>query len=150
VSTDLVVTAPTGLVDPRTGEFLEPTPANALTLLDAARDMRARLMDLVKDCELVLLEESRRQGTKTLHVDGVGTAEITGGSELSWDLETLLELRDLGLPEDRYDELVVATVTYKVDARVAKQLEGANPDYAAVIERARTRVEKPWRVRTKA
>jgi hypothetical protein len=149
VSTDLVVTAPTELVDARTGEILPATPANALTLLDAARDMRARLMDLVKDCELVLLEESRRQGTKTLHVDGVGTAEITGGSELSWDLETLLELRDLGLPEDRYDELVVATVTYRVDARVAKQLEAANERYAEVIDRARSRIDKPFRVRVR-
>lgn len=105
-------------------------------------------MGLVKDCESVLLDESRRQGTKTLHLTH-GTAEITGGAALEWDLGTLLDLKELGLPDDRYDQLVVATTTYKVDARVAKQLEAANPEYAAVIGRARHYVEKPWRVTLK-
>jgi len=143
VSTELAL--PEQLVDVRTGELLPATPDNAVRLLEAARDMRGRLMSLVKDCEAVLLEESRRQGTKTLHLDGA-TATVTGGTDLQWDMEVLLELRDAGLPEQRYNELVVATVTYKVDARVAKQLEGANAEYAAVIDRARSRVEKPWRV----
>ncbi len=139
---------PAELVDVRTGEILPATPDNAISLLGAARELRGRLMSLVKDCEAVLLEESRRQGTKTLRFEDV-TATVTGGSDLEWDMDVLLELRAWGLPESRYDELVVATVTYKVDARVAKQLEGANDDYAAVIRRSRSRVEKPWRVNVK-
>lgn len=148
-STDLVVTVPTELLDVRTGEVVPATPAKAVELLGAARDYRQRVLNLVKDCEAVLLDESRRQGTKTLRYDGVGTAEVTGGTSLEWDLEVLLALRDLGLPEDRYNELVVATVTYKVDARVANQLAAANPAYSEVIERARSRVERPWRVSLK-
>ncbi len=148
MSTELALPLPTELVDVRSGELLPATPQNAIDLLAAAREMRGRILSLVKDCEAILLEESRRQGTKTLRL-GDTTATVTGGSDLEWDLETLLELRDLGLPEERYDELVVARVEFKVDARVAAQLEKANPTYAAVIDRARSRVEKPWRVSVK-
>ena len=61
----------------------------------------------------------------------------------------VLELRDLGLPEERYGELVVATVTYKVNASVAKQIAGANPEYAKVIDRARSRPDTTPRVYVK-
>jgi hypothetical protein len=145
-TTDLAtIPLPDQLLDVRTGELVEATPEKAAELLVAARDMRGRLMDLVKDCEAVLLDESRKQGTKTLHL-GSETATITGGQELIWNLDILLQLRDRGLPEDRYNELVVATVTYKVNAAVAKQLEAANPLYAEVIGMARSYEPKPYRV----
>jgi hypothetical protein len=147
-STDIALVVPDTLLDVRSGELVPATPAKAVELLGAARDMRARILDLVKDCEAVLLEESRLQGTKTLHLDG-GTAEITGGAGIDWNLGVLTELLDLGLPQARYDDLVTEVTTYKVDARVAKQLEASNENYAEVIERARIRVEKPWRVSVK-
>jgi hypothetical protein len=145
-STDLIL--PDNLLDVRTGELVPATPQNAAELLYAAREMRARMLSLVKDCEAVLLDESRKQGSKTLHLPA-GTAEITGGTALEWDLGVLTDLLELGLPQDRYEQLVVASVTYKVDARVAKQLESANPAYAEIIERARSYVERPWRVSLK-
>jgi hypothetical protein len=148
MSSELVVPAPDGLLDVRTGELVPATPENAVELLAAARDMRARVLALVKDCEAVLLQESQRQGTKTLKF-GSSTATVTGGSELAWNLEILEQLRTRGLPEERYNELVVATVTYKVDARIAKQLEAANEAYAEVIRMARSEVPKPWRVSVK-
>lgn len=141
----LALAIPAQLIDFRSGEIVAATPENAVELLTVARDTRNRLLDLAKDCEAVILEASRRQGTKTLHYES-GTATVTGGSDLDWNLETLLELRAAGLPEDRYNELVVATITYKVSASVAKQLEAANPAYAEVISRARTRVDKAWRI----
>lgn len=150
MSTDLAVTEalPTELLDVRTGELVPATPEKAAELIVAARDMRGRLLGLVKDCEAVLLDESRKQGTKTLHTPA-GTAQITGGQELIWNLDILLQLRDRGLPEDRYNELVVATVTYKVNAAVAKQLEAANPSYAEIIAMARSYEPRPWRVSVK-
>jgi len=148
VSTDLAVIVPDTLLDVRTGELVPATPEKAAELIVAARDMRGRLLDLVKDCEAVLLDESRKQGTKTLHYPE-GTATISGGTDLEWNLDILLELRKRGLPEDRYNELVVATVTYKVNAAVAKQLEAANPAYAEVIAMARSYEPKPWRVSVK-
>jgi hypothetical protein len=139
---------PDTLLDVRTGELVEATPAKAAELLVAAREMRHRILDLVKDCEAVLLAESRREGSKTLHFES-GTATITGGSELQWNLDILLELRKRGLSEERYNELVTATVTYKVNAAIAKQLEAANPAYAEVIGMARSYVQKPQRVSVK-
>ncbi len=136
---------PEQLVDIRTGELVPATAENAAELIVAVREWRSRALDLVKDCEAVLLDASRREGTKTLHLEGA-TATITGGKELTWDLDALSALCVLGLPEARFNELVVATVTYRVDARVAKQLEAANPEYARVIQSARSYAEKPWRV----
>ncbi len=148
-TTDVAIAeTPQELLDVRTGELVPATPAKATELLVAAREMRSRLMLLVKDCEAVLLDESRKQGTKTLHFDE-GTATITGGTELVWNTDILLELRNRGLPEERYNELVVAHVTYKVDARVAKQLEAANEAYAEVIRMARSYEPKPYRVNVK-
>ena len=144
-STDLAPIVPDTLLAVRTGELVQATPAKAAELLIAARDMRDRLMNPVKDCEAVLLAESRQKGTKTLHYEA-GTATITGGSDLAWNLDILLELRNRGLPEERYNELVVATVTYKVNAAIAKQLEAANPAYAEVIGMARSHEPRAWRV----
>ena len=95
----------------------------------------------------VLVEESRRLGTKTLHL-AQGTAIVSGGpaSELAWDVGELVRLLALGLPAGRYEELVETIVTYKVNAAAAKQLEAANPEYANVISKARSRVDKSWRV----
>lgn len=143
-----IALAPAQLVDMRTGEMLEATPENAVELIVYARDMRSRLLNLVKDCEAVLLEASRIQGTKTLHLEHA-TATITGGSDLNWDLDQLARLLAVGLPDERYNELVVPTITYKVSAAIAKQLEAANPAYAEIIASARSRVEKPWRVTVK-
>jgi hypothetical protein len=145
-STDLIL--PDNLLDVRTGELVPATAENAAHLLYAAREMRAKMLSLVKDCEAVLIAQSRVEGSKTLHINDV-TAEITGGTALEWDLGVLTDLLEAGLPQDRYDQLVVASVTYKVDARVAKQLESANPAYAEIIARARNTVEKPWRVSIK-
>jgi hypothetical protein len=139
------IAVPEMLLDVRSGELVEATPARAAEFIIAAREMRNRLLNVVKDCEAVLLDESRRQGTKTLRL-AEGVATITGGSEWDWDIDRLTELLVYGLPAERFSELVVETVSYKVDARVAKQLEAANETYAAVIRSARTYVEKPWRV----
>lgn len=145
-STELVV--PAQLVDIRTGELVEATPAKAAELLVVVREMRDRMMGLVRDCEAVLLEESARQGTKTLHF-GRATATVTAGQELQWDLSVLPRLLVLGLPDERYNELVKTTISYKVNARVANQLEGANEEYAKVIGEARSYVETPQRVYVK-
>lgn len=59
-----------------------------------------------------------------------------------WDIEILGELRALGLPEERMDQLITAEITYKVNTNVAKQLASVNPAYAAVIERAKSQVPR--------
>lgn len=131
------------LLDVRTGEVLDATPENAVGLLRALRDYSRGVREIIKHCETILVEESRRQGTKTLRFGGY-EATVKGGSDLVWDVQELMDgLRDVGCPEDRINALVTQEVSYKVSAAVARQLEAANEDYASVIDRCRHRVEKP-------
>ena len=120
-------------------------PSEVAKALAAVRQAKATLDDARRGLENVLLEESRRQGTKTLHLDG-STAKISGGPQLQWDIEELQKLEELGVPEERMKALITTEVSYKVNASVAKQLEGANPEYAKVVSAARKRIEKAYRV----
>lgn len=140
---------PESLLDFRTGELIPA--ADVPRVVDALAEMRLmqrRLREGINTAQAILIAESERQGTKTLHVKGA-TLEISGGQELVWDIEELAKLIDLGLPQERYDDLVKTVTEYKVDARVAKQLEGANPDYAKVIAQARSYVQKNRYVKVK-
>ncbi len=147
MSTDLVTQDQ--ILDIRTGELVPTTDtAKVADILRHLRDYRQQLMEGVKACEAVLIEEARRQGTKTLHVDGA-EATITGGAKLEWDVEVLDELRAAGLPDERYADLVLIEHTYKVNAAVARQIAGANPTYAAIVERAKSYADAPVRVTVK-
>jgi len=59
-----------------------------------------------------------------------------------WLLDVLEELLEAGLPEERYNDLVIQEVSYKVSGLEAKRIAAANPEYASIIERARQRVQK--------
>ena len=143
--TELVV--PEYLLDLRTGEQLAPTAENAADLIGRLREYRREALTALQACEAILIEASRVRGTKTLRY-GATTATIYGGPQTDYDLEVLAELRDLGLPEERWNALVKETVSYKVDARVAKQIEGSgNEDYARVIQASRRVSEAPLRVK---
>lgn len=131
------------LVVPTTGEVvsLDDAPAcvRALTEIRALED---RLKEAKAELTAALQAEFRRQGTKTLEIGGV-KAELRGGSSVVWDVEVLEELRDLGLSEERMNELVTTEVTYKVNASVAKSISSANEEYAEVIGRAKNTIPKP-------
>lgn len=135
--TDLAL--PAELLNPFTGELV-PTGdlERVAATLDDLRQVKQKLNDAVAAFTEVVLAESRRQGTRTLRTSGV-KLEVSGDNEIEWDVEELLKLRDLGLPEGRYDELVQQTVSFKVNGSVARQLEGASEEYAAIIGRARVR-----------
>ena len=137
-------------VVPYTGEILDLRDLRAVAQIMAeAREREREIARFRRNLGLVLRLESRRQGTKTLHLDGV-TVEITGGSKPGWDVELLREgLEAAGLPPERMKDLIRETVTYSVSARVAKYLEAANPTYAAVVSRARRDEPEPWRVTVK-
>ena len=137
-------------VVPHTGELLDLRDLDAVArTLAEAREHEREIAEFRRNLGLVLRLESRRQGTKTLHLDGC-TVEITGGSKPGWDIELLREgLEAAGLPPDRLKELIRETVSYSVSARVAKYLEAANPSYAAVVSRARRDEPEPWRVTVK-
>ncbi len=138
------------VLNPVTGELIPAEDVNGVAeAVKGLRQLSQQIRDAIADATVILVAESKRQGTKTLALQHV-TVEIRGGIETVWDEDALHDgLEALGLPRERLEALIVPTITYKVDARVAKQLAGANEDYAAVLESAKTIVEKPYYVRVK-
>lgn len=140
--TELAPTSTTELVQPLSGELVPADDVAGLArALAALREHRDRVNDAIAMFTAAAAEESARQGTRTLTADG-WEIKLGPDTEINWDMEVLLELRTAGLPEDRFDQLVRATVEYKVDGRVVRQLEAASPVYAEIIDRARSRVPK--------
>ena len=73
-----------------------------------------------------------------------------GWSRTDYDVERLRELlTEAGLPADRLAKVIIETVSYKVNAAVAKQLEASNINYAVALAASRTVTAAPWRVTIK-
>jgi hypothetical protein len=139
---------PEFLPDLLTGEALEPTVANAAVALAAAREVKRRADEAIRFLTGFVVEESRRQGTKTLRTDA-GKLEVSGGPKTVYDPADLAQaLRDAGVPEERVDAAVRQEFTYKVDHAVLRQLVAANPAYAAAIKSVARTEEKPFQVKT--
>lgn len=147
MSTDLAVPASEEIVLPDTGEIIPVADAGALAqALAGVRERIGYLHEARRELEHGLVYHARQQGTKTMHL-GATDVKVSGGKETEWDVTVLLELLEVGLPPERYADLVTETVAYKVNAAVAKQIEASgNPAYARIIEAARREVERPWRV----
>lgn len=126
------------LVIRETGEVVDLEDARSCAqALHGIRNLEQNLREAKAILTDALIAESARVGTKTLHAGNL-TAIVSSNTETVWDIETLETLRDLGLPEETYNKLVKPEISYKVDGRVAKQIAGANPEYARVIEAAKT------------
>lgn len=133
-----------------TGERLPATRENAAAVILAAREAKRKLDEVVHDAQAWLAEEARRQGTKTFHTD-YGKIVLSGGETTEYDPERLAdELRKAGCPEERVNEVVhMRPIEYVVDKRILRQLTSANPEYAAVAERAARTEERPLRADVK-
>jgi hypothetical protein len=137
------------LVDVLSGEALPATTENAHRVLTVGRDLKRRIDDEIGAATDFLLEQSRREGTKTFHT-AAGDVSLSGGPTVEYDAHTLEELlREAGCPEDRIRAVVKEEITYKVDRAVLRQLVAANPDYAAAADLAKRDIEKPWRATAK-
>jgi hypothetical protein len=131
------------LVIPMTGELISrDDPASCARALYEIKELEAKLKLLRNALSEVLLEESYRVGGKTLHFHGGVTAKIGTPADISWDYHILAELINAGLPAERFEALVQIEQTFKVNGSVVKEIEGANPVYAEIIGRARTRVPR--------
>lgn len=140
-STDLSL--PAEAVNPHTGELV---PLNDIVKVARAiqdiREWRLKIGEAIDLFSAAAVEESRRQGTRTLQAGGL-TVTVSADTDIEWDVEGLLAgLRELGLPEARLDALVTATVTYRVNGSVARQIAAATPGAAGVIEAAKGRVPR--------
>jgi hypothetical protein len=143
VGAELVATSE--LLDVSTGEVLPATLDNAAKVLHAAREMKDTISNVIAAATDYLASEASRQGIKTFHV-GRETITVSGGTSIDYDAIDLMDaLRVAGCPEDRINAAVEATITYKVNRAVLRQLAAANPDYRAAVELAERPVEKPYR-----
>lgn len=146
-STDLVVPTTGEVVRLETvgealGSLVTPEdPEQCAHVLSEIRQIEHHVRDLKAALRQALLDHSRTQGTKTLHFPGM-TVQVSTPTRLIWDYDVLLELREAGLPEARFDELVAMEITYKVSKSVANSIAASNPIYAEIIERANTNVPK--------
>lgn len=129
---------PNFLPNPITGQLIDVTdPASCAVAIAELHALEDRIKEVKRVLGATLVEESHRQGSKTLHLPGAEVT-LTEKKEITWDLQKLRELRALGLPDERWQALVRTTVEEKVNANVAKQLAGANDEYARIVEEART------------
>lgn len=130
------------IANPLTGELVKTDDVQGLAqAILSLKERRNHLSDVITAFTDAAAAQSRLLGQRTFHYEGF-TLEVGADTDLEWDVEALLQLRDLGLPEERYNELVTAKVEYRVNGTVARQIAGANPEFAAVIEAAKRRVPK--------
>lgn len=125
------------IVLPGTGEVVDLSDDVAVgQALKGLRDFKQLIQEADDALCAALVERSRTLGTKTLHMHGPGlTVTVGKGTETTYDAEAIEEqLRQVGMPEERIREVVVETVSHRVDARKAAQAAAANPTYRAIIE----------------
>ena len=139
----------TSIVVPFTGEYVElDKPVEVAAALETVRRLRRDLDEVRAVFEDALRLVSERVGTRTVRLGELTV--VSGGKRTEYDPEELgRRLRAAGLPEARLSELIVETVSYRVDQRVAPSVAASNPRYAAVLERCRRSVPAPWRVAIK-
>jgi hypothetical protein len=133
----------TAIVLPASGVLvnLESEKEVAIAFRDL-RELKTAISQAERRLKEALLERSHVLATKTFHIEGVGKVELRGSERVEYDAKEVEDgLRALGCPEEVIREIVVETVTYKVDGNRARRAAAANPEYARVIENARTVVE---------
>jgi hypothetical protein len=139
---EAVETPSTALVVPGTGEVVDLANPDEAALAYVLLDELGRKVRMAQiDVRRALAAHAEQYGGNTMRLPSA-EVKITHPEEIAWDLEVLRELRDAGLPDARWYELVTTTVDTKVSATVAKQIARANPEYAGIIALAETRTAK--------
>jgi hypothetical protein len=135
------------IVVPLIGLAVDPVRTNEVAeALGSIREAKRLLDEARAELERILAEEAQRQGTKTLHLDHT-IVTVSGGPEQDYDIEVLEQLLEVGLPQERFDELVKTRIEYRVDRNVIRQLVGSgNEQYQAIIAKASSVAERPYRV----
>lgn len=129
----------TDLVLPQSGELVDLTSEKEVAhALAEIQDLKRKISWAERRLREALAERAKVLGTKTFHIEGVGTLEMKGDIKVSWDAEKLEDLlRQAGAPEELIREIVLEQVSYKVDARRAARAAKANPDYASAVDASR-------------
>lgn len=143
----LVAPPPARIVPfPGTGEVIPlDDPAACADALERLRTMDRQIGEIKRLVTSALADRSKVEGRKTFRLPDGRTVTIGGGSERRVDPDRLARgLREAGMTEARIKEIVVETVSRKVDLRAADQAAKANPEYKAALEAATTTEEKSW------
>jgi hypothetical protein len=134
------VTEVTGmeLVLPHSGELIDPADLDRLAdAYGEIQQLQARLADAKRTIGGIMEEHTAVVGAKTFRTPNGRTIRIEGGSQTRYDAVQLMDdLRAAGMPEDQIMECVIEEVSWKVDARRAKQAARANERYAEAVERS--------------
>lgn len=131
------VAIPDELLNPMTGELIARTDLAAVSsTINDLRELKRNVDAAIAAFSDAAVEESKRVGARTLLADGMKVT-ISSDKELVWDVEKLADLVAAGLPQERYEQLVTAVVSYKVDGAVARQISGASDTYKAIVEAAK-------------
>lgn len=132
------------IVLPQSGELINLEDERQVAL--AYREVAAldrKLYEAKIRLREALGERARVLGTKTMYIDGVGKVEVRGGEVRKYDEMAIeSELRKANCPEEIIREIVVEIVSWQVDAKRAARAARANPEYAEIIARHTTVVEK--------
>lgn len=98
--------------------------------------VEAALKDLVREWY------ATHGGPQTIRHQGVKVT-LGSGEETLYDAQALeAALREAGMPETSIRDIIVETISYKVDATKAKQAAKANPVYAAAVDACSTKYSK--------
>lgn len=115
--------------------------AQVASALREVQEIQKKLADAVRVLKSAISYHASQAGTKTLHIDGVGKVEIKNDTETVWDMEALEKrLRRAGASDELIGEIIVTTISQRVDAKRANQAASANAKYARAIELSRRRV----------
>jgi hypothetical protein len=132
------------LVLAHSGELVDLEDVTQVAVaLRNVQDMEKQLREAVRVLKSALVYHSGEAGTKTLHLDGVGTVQLKNDTVVEWDIVGLeRRLRRAGAPDDLIGEIIVTTISQNVDAKRAKQAASANKKYARAVELSRKEIPK--------
>jgi len=130
------------LVDPFSDGLVVDQLALAGQWLDGWKETSRQGNAFARALKDAVLAQMDAQAKWTFHEGGwlfEGASPASG--TLVWDLSELEKLLtcDPPLPQERYDEMVVATVSHKVKANEANRIASANPEWKRIIDQARGR-----------
>jgi hypothetical protein len=148
-STDIEVRESEVLVVPGTGTVVNlAEPRECAIALQDIRDMEGRWREVKRILSNAIVAHWGHVGSaKTFSVGGGRKVEIKGGPERHYDAEAIRDdLIAAGMPDERVNEIVTTEVRYSVRAVEAKRAAAANPEYARIIERHTTEIERPYDV----
>lgn len=133
------------LVLAHSGELVDLSDSRqAAKAFSEVQDLQAKLAEASRRIRDALGEHAKTIGTKTFYLDGIGKVEISKETETTFpDPLALAEhLRELGCPEETIEEIVVETISHKVDGRRAARAASVNEEYGRAVENAKQIVER--------